>query len=56
MNEHAERRDLPGAVAEGSPEPSGQRVTPHPDDLNEALWDGRGIDITPEGPRVADGW
>ncbi len=25
-------------------------VTPHPDDLDDALWDGRGIVHTPNGP------
>ncbi len=67
MTEHAERHDSTGAAdasaqpgsephVQGSPESSGQRVTPRPDDLDEALWDGRGIDITPDGPRVGDGW
>jgi hypothetical protein len=32
-------------------------VTPHPDDLDDALWDGRGIVHTPNGPVVGgDDW
>ncbi|WP_433860285.1 hypothetical protein [Streptomyces kronopolitis] len=31
-------------------------VTPHPDDLDDALWDGRGVLNTPDGPRVGDDW
>ena len=31
-------------------------VTPHRADLDEALWDGRGVEITPDGPQVGDDW